>query len=129
MNELAVREENVLAISGETEELIRASVSEKTLRAYRRALKDLDAWLGNHGLNDAVPAWSTSRNFTERRNRPPLSPKSLPRFFGSLFSTAGRGVKVIFAENRTKSHPHHGAKIMHETKLQHAWAPFSSRNA
>ena len=70
MNELAVRQDSALAISIETEELIRAGVAENTLKAYRRAFKELEAWLsveengfridqngnGNHGLNDAVLA-------------------------------------------------------------------------
>ena len=34
MNELAVRQENALAISADTKELIQAGVSENTLRAY-----------------------------------------------------------------------------------------------
>ena len=65
MNELAVRQDSALAISIETEELIRAGVAENTLKAYRRALKELEAWLsvaengfridsagnGNHGAN------------------------------------------------------------------------------
>ena len=70
MNELAVRQDSTLAISIETEELIKAGVAENTLKAYRRALKELEAWLSveengfridqngndNHGLNDAVLA-------------------------------------------------------------------------
>ena len=39
MNELTVRQENAVAISVETEELIRAGVSENTLKAYRRRSK------------------------------------------------------------------------------------------
>ena len=45
MNEVAVRQENAVAISIETEELIKAGVAENTLKAYRRALQDLEAWL------------------------------------------------------------------------------------
>ena len=58
MNELTVRQENAVAISVETEELIRAGVSENTLKAYRRALQVLEAWLvvEETGLNDAVLA-------------------------------------------------------------------------
>ena len=70
MNEVAARQENAVAISIETEELIKAGVSENTLKAYRRALQALEAWLaveengfridqngnGNHGLNDSVLA-------------------------------------------------------------------------
>ena len=55
MNELAIRQENALAISADTKELIQAGVSENTLRAYRRALDSLAGWLTTK-LNDAVLA-------------------------------------------------------------------------
>ncbi len=44
MNELAITQQNPLAIGVDTEELIKAGVSENTLIAYRRALVELDAW-------------------------------------------------------------------------------------
>ena len=55
MDELAIRQENALAISADTKELIQAGVSENTLRAYRRALDSLAGWLTTK-LNDAVLA-------------------------------------------------------------------------
>ena len=45
MNELAMREQRALVISDSTKELIRTGVSENTLRAYRRALVNLEAWM------------------------------------------------------------------------------------
>ena len=50
-NELAIRQESTPAISIETEELIKAGESANTLRAYRRALLELDKWL------DAAIKW------------------------------------------------------------------------
>ena len=55
MNELAVRRENALAIGADTKELIKAGVSENTLKAYRRALIELEEWLDTE-LNDSVLA-------------------------------------------------------------------------
>ena len=58
MNELAVTFEqgsSKLAISDSTKGLIKAGVSENTLRAYRRALDSLSSWL-NAPLDDAVLA-------------------------------------------------------------------------
>lgn len=45
MNELTTKEQNALVIPESTKELIQAGVSKNTLAAYRRALKNLDAWL------------------------------------------------------------------------------------
>ena len=55
MNELAVRQDSTLAISIETEELIRAGVAENTLKAYRRALMSFEAWIDAE-LNDVMLA-------------------------------------------------------------------------
>ena len=45
MDALAIGQKNAVVISLDTEELIKAGVSENTLKAYRRALVELDAWL------------------------------------------------------------------------------------
>lgn len=55
MNQLTTRREKTPGISHSTEELIRAGVAENTLKAYRRALGDLKAWLDTN-LNDAALA-------------------------------------------------------------------------
>lgn len=55
MNELAITQQDPLAIGVDTEELIQAGVSENTLIAYRRALLELDAWIDAE-LNDSVRA-------------------------------------------------------------------------
>ena len=55
MNELAIRHESALTVSLDTKELIKASVLQNTLRAYRRALDSLAEWLDAE-LNDAVLA-------------------------------------------------------------------------
>ena len=47
MNELAIRQENALAISVDTEKLIKAGVSANTWRARQRALQSLSTWLAN----------------------------------------------------------------------------------
>ena len=47
MNELAIRQDNAPAISGDTTELIKAGESANTLRACQRALQSLSAWLAN----------------------------------------------------------------------------------
>ncbi len=70
MNQLATTEGAELAVNQRTRDLIVRGVSENTLKAYRRALKELEAWMhdaangcrvdgngnGGHGLNDSVLA-------------------------------------------------------------------------
>ena len=55
MSEAAVRQDSTLAISIETEELIRAGVAENTLKAYRRALMSFEAWIDAE-FNDVMLA-------------------------------------------------------------------------
>ena len=55
MNQLTRVEANV-PVSVGTAKLIRASVSDNTLKAYRHALKKLETWLGGRGLDDRVLA-------------------------------------------------------------------------
>ena len=45
MNELSFRQDNTLAVNGDTAELIKAGESANTLRVYRRALQGLSVWL------------------------------------------------------------------------------------
>ena len=45
MNDLVKKDTTVIEISDSTKELIRAGVSENTLRAYGWALQKLDEWL------------------------------------------------------------------------------------
>ena len=45
MNDLAIRQDNARAVSGDTADLIKAGESANTLRAYQRALPSLTAWL------------------------------------------------------------------------------------
>ena len=45
MDDLALRNNGALAISIETEKLIKAGVSGNTIRAYRQALRNLGEWL------------------------------------------------------------------------------------
>ena len=47
MDQLAVQESKLPTITSRTKNLIVAGVSENTLRAYRRALKDLEAWMSD----------------------------------------------------------------------------------
>ena len=62
MDALAIGQKNAVVISLDTEELIKAGVSDNTLKAYRRALVELDAWLyamkraDSEPLKDAVLA-------------------------------------------------------------------------
>ena len=49
MNELAVGQQSSFAVSQSRKELIRAGVSENTLRAYRHALLELDRWISDAG--------------------------------------------------------------------------------
>ena len=59
MNDLiAVPEPNitVLQLPEETESLIKVSVSENTLKAYQRALHNLETWLSSRTLSDALLA-------------------------------------------------------------------------
>ena len=51
MNQLT-RVETNLPVSVGTAKLIRASVSDNTLKAYRHALKKLESWLGGRDLDD-----------------------------------------------------------------------------
>ena len=56
MNELAIKQGTAkLAISNSARELIKACVSDNTLKAYRRALDSLAVWLDSE-LSDAVLA-------------------------------------------------------------------------
>ena len=55
MDALAIGQKNAVAISVDTKELIKAGVSDNTLKAYRRALVELDAWRDAE-LNDSVLA-------------------------------------------------------------------------
>ncbi len=45
-----------LQLPEETETLIKASIAEKTLKAYQRALHNLTAWLSDRTLSDALLA-------------------------------------------------------------------------
>ena len=58
MNQLAITAGAELALGERTRDLIVRGVSANTLKAYRRALKDLDAWLRDAAkvLNDGVLA-------------------------------------------------------------------------
>ena len=55
MNQLTRVEAN-MPVSVGTAQLIRASVSDNTLKAYRHALKKLERWLGGRELDDRVLA-------------------------------------------------------------------------
>ena len=55
MNQLT-RVEAGVPVSVGTAELIRASVSDNTLKAYRHALKKLESWLGGQALDDRLLA-------------------------------------------------------------------------
>ena len=80
MNELAIRQENAVAISEDTAELIQAGVSANTLRAYRRALDSLASWLTTES-NDAVLAeYITHLHRSGNRRRQSL--RWLPRSNG-----------------------------------------------
>lgn len=55
MNDLIAAPEpniTVLQLPEETESLIKVSVSENTLKAYQRALHNLEAWLSGRTLSD-----------------------------------------------------------------------------
>ena len=57
MNELVTQQqEQVLAISSETKELIQSSIADSTLKRYQRLSKETEAWLGGEMLNDALLA-------------------------------------------------------------------------
>ena len=47
---------SILQLSEETETLIKASISENTLKAYQRALQSLTVWLSGRTLSDALLA-------------------------------------------------------------------------
>ena len=55
MNQLTRVEANI-PVSVGTAKLIRASVSDNTLKAYRHALKKLETWLVGRGLDDRLLA-------------------------------------------------------------------------
>ena len=57
MNELVTQQqEQVLAISSETKELIQSSIADSALKRYQRLSKETEAWLGGEMLNDALLA-------------------------------------------------------------------------
>ena len=47
---------NDIAISDETEELVKASAAPSTIRAYRRAMQQLETWLDGRSLSDSLLA-------------------------------------------------------------------------
>lgn len=57
MNELATQQqEQGLAISSETKELIQSSIADSTLKRYQRLLRELEAWLGGQILTNGLLA-------------------------------------------------------------------------
>ena len=53
MNELVTRQqEQGLAISSETKELIQSSIADSTLKRYQRLSEQIAAWLGGQVLTD-----------------------------------------------------------------------------
>jgi site-specific recombinase XerD len=56
METLAVSETRGLVISEQQAELIRSSVSENTLKAYRHATQKLETWLDGRVLDDGLLA-------------------------------------------------------------------------
>ena len=67
MNAIVNRTEphiTILQILGETESLIKASVSENTLKAYQRALHNLETWLLGRTLTDALLATYITELYT-----------------------------------------------------------------
>ena len=47
---------NLVAISDETEELVKASIAPSTVKAYRRAVQQLEIWLDGRSLSDNLVA-------------------------------------------------------------------------
>ena len=57
MNELVTRQqEQGLAISTETKELIQSSIADSTLKRYQRLSREIEAWLNGQILNDVLLA-------------------------------------------------------------------------
>ena len=57
MNELVTQQqEQGLAISSETKELIQSSIADSTLKRYQRLSRELEAWLGGEVLTDGLLA-------------------------------------------------------------------------
>ena len=57
MNELVTQQqEQGLAISSETKELLQSSVADSTLKRYQRLSREIEAWLAGRMLNDALLA-------------------------------------------------------------------------
>ena len=57
MNELVTQQqEQGLAISTETKELIQSSIADSTLKRYQRLSKQIEAWLNGSMLTDALLA-------------------------------------------------------------------------
>ena len=57
MNELVTQHKGTkLAISTETKELIQSGIADSTLKRYQRLSKEIEAWLSDQKLNDALPA-------------------------------------------------------------------------
>ncbi len=57
MNELVTRQqEQELAISTETKELIQSSIADSTLKRYQKLSRELEAWFGSQILTDGLLA-------------------------------------------------------------------------
>ena len=57
INELVTQHKATeLAVRTETKESIQSSITDSTLKRYRRLSEQIEAWLGGQMLNDALPA-------------------------------------------------------------------------
>ena len=69
MNELVTRQqEQGLAISSETKELIQSSIADSTLKRYQRLSEQIAAWLGGQVLTDALLADYITELHTEGKS-------------------------------------------------------------
>ena len=83
MDKLAIGQQNAVVISLDTKELIKAGVSDNTLKAYRHALKKLESWLVVEVLT--IDCWrNILRSCILLGDRRRLSLKRLPRSSGAV---------------------------------------------
>ena len=69
MNELVTRQqEQGLAISSETKELIQSSIADSTLKRYQRLSREIEARLGGQMLNDGLLATYCTELFHEGKS-------------------------------------------------------------
>ena len=92
---------NHVVISGETEELVKASIAPSTVQTYQRAMQQLEIWLDGCSLSDSLLA-----NYITRLYQDGKSPATISKIVAAVKWTArnhGVGAKNLSFETTKKT--------------------------